>query len=318
MEWRQRVLSVVLLAGLLAACGDGSSTGKPMSVEERLASATQPAHAGAFAALRSRDPESPIAVGHVLQIRDENEAAFARFEQKMIDVRRRYGGRVVVATRVAGVLAGPSLAKEVRVVEYERTRDYLAFLESDAFGEAVRLEHEAVETKTLVYGKGAFLPRPTASFTNPDFAGLTRAEAEQMVRDGLSPDSEAKREVIVEMLVDDNPDEFFMVNLLDFRDLAVYPNGAYPGSTAEEANARYSAVSTPQIASRGGGPRHILRIDGVLVGDNPNWELMPTVRYASVDALLDMSFDPDFQAAVVHKFAALAETQILYTRGRIE
>ncbi len=41
------------------------------------------------------------------------------------------------------------------------------------------------------------------------------------------------------------------------------------------------------------------------------------VRYSSVDAILDMIFDPDFQAASIHKFAALEDTQAMYTRGEV-
>lgn len=301
-----------------AACGDDATSGEPLSLEQRLSSRSQSVYPDAVSDLLARAPDSPIAVGHIFQTEPGSQEAFARFETAMATLRTRFGGRLVVETGVRGVLFGHPLSTHVWVEEFERTADYLAMIQSGAFEDAARLEHRATVSKTLVFGTGAFLPRPTQSFVRPDFADLSRAEAEQMIREGLSPDTKTDRSVLVEMLLEQNPDEFFMVNLLDFRDEALYPNGEYPGSTAEEADERYRAVSTPAIASRGGGPRHIVRIDGVLVGDNPNWELMPTVRYASVDALLDMSLDPEFQAAVIHKFASLAETEILYTRGYVE
>jgi len=311
-----RLAGVSLLTGLLLACGDGSPP--PLSTEERLATDSQPVHADALATLRSAPPDQRVTIGEIVRLRPGMEDTYAAFETRTAALREQSGGRLLVSTSIQGVLVGEDPFDLVRVVEYPTASAYLAGIESDAYLEAARLERAAVEKKTLLYGVAITFPRATGEFANPEFAGLTRAEAERLVDDRGDPDGEGNREVIVDMIVEDRLDEFFMVNLLDYRDLAVYPNGEFPGSTGREADARYNAVSRPAIESRNGGVRYVVRVDGVLVGDHPDWELMATVRYASVDALLDMTLDPVFQAALVHKFAALEATEVFYTRGRVE
>ena len=112
---------------------------------------------------------------------------------------------------------------------------------------------------------------------------------------------------------DDAP--FFMVNLLDFADVAHYPEESeFFGSTGAEANERYNAVSNPKIVAVGGeivfaGPvtRTLLSTDGI------EWDLVAVVRYPSRAALLGLGADEEFEAAGVHKWASLDHTFALMT-----
>jgi uncharacterized protein (DUF1330 family) len=312
---RERAAAVWIAASLLAAaCGD--QTRGPTSLADLLRTDSQPLRTEALDALRAR-PEGEVDVLHIVQLRDP--AAYRRYEALIAPLRAAHGGTISVSTRVYGVLLGDDEYDEVRIVHYPSGAAYLGLLEDPAFAGAAIEERRAVARKTLLYGTPIALPVPTGGFSNPDFDDLTRAEAEELVQQRASDTSEGNPEVILDMLVEDSPEEFFMVNLMDFRELALYEDGQFPGSTGREADARYLRVVQPHLARRNSGGVHLLLLDenAVLVGDRPTWEQVAIARYASVDALLDMLFDPDFQAGSFHKFASLEDTVTLYTRGTV-
>jgi len=131
---------------------------------------------------------------------------------------------------------------------------------------------------------------------------------------GLNPD-EAQLRALRESH-EEGPLQF--VNLLAYRDQAVYPEGhelAGAGLAGIEAYGRYGAVALGHVTRRGGTMTLLNEVRLVLVGRDVPWDQIAVMEYPSIDAFMDMVRDPDYQAALVHRDAGLAETVLLVTRS---
>jgi uncharacterized protein (DUF1330 family) len=105
-----------------------------------------------------------------------------------------------------------------------------------------------------------------------------------------------------------------MVNLLRFRARAAYPReyqGPSPEVPGETAFRRYVEAAAARVSAIGGrliwgGPALM-----TLVGpSNERWDEILVVVYPSRAAYRALSLDGDYQAALVHRQAALAETRL--------
>lgn len=108
------------------------------------------------------------------------------------------------------------------------------------------------------------------------------------------------------------------VNLLAYRAEAEYPEGhdlAGTGLTGAQAYGRYGAVALDHVVRRGGALTLYNDVHQVLIGPAAAWDQIAVMQYPSVDAFVDMIRDSDYQAALVHREAGLAETVILVTRS---
>lgn len=113
----------------------------------------------------------------------------------------------------------------------------------------------------------------------------------------------------------DGPLQF--LNLLAYHEAARYPADhplAGGGSTGAAAYALYGAVAIRHVTARGG--RFVLfnHVVAQVIGTPAAWHQIAIMQYPSVDAFLDMVRDPDYRAALVHRDAGLARTQVFATR----
>ncbi|MEH6664370.1 MAG: DUF1330 domain-containing protein [Brevundimonas sp.] len=114
-------------------------------------------------------------------------------------------------------------------------------------------------------------------------------------------------------LPDDRP--IMMLNLIRYRPRAIYP-AAHPligeEISGKEAYARYRREAATPFARAGGeqiwaglpeltviGPRH------------ENWDLAFIARYPSGAAFTAMLKDPEYQAAVPHRQAGVADSRLI-------
>jgi uncharacterized protein (DUF1330 family) len=107
------------------------------------------------------------------------------------------------------------------------------------------------------------------------------------------------------------------LNLLAYHDLARYPTGhplAGGGSTGSAAYGLYGAVAIRHVAARGGRFLLFNHVVAQVIGVPVAWHQIALMQYPSVDAFLDMVRDPDYRAALVHRDAGLARTQVFATR----
>ena len=105
-----------------------------------------------------------------------------------------------------------------------------------------------------------------------------------------------------------------MVNLLRFRARAAYPRdyeGANPEVPGADAFRRYTAAAEAPVQAIGGrlvwgGPAMLTLVGPV----NERWDEILVVYYPSRAAFMALTKDLAYQAALVHRHAALAEARL--------
>ncbi|NVJ98703.1 MAG: hypothetical protein HWE25_11155 [Alphaproteobacteria bacterium] len=119
-----------------------------------------------------------------------------------------------------------------------------------------------------------------------------------------------------DFLRNDDGRSFVMINLMEFRETAVYADGHLSGAdlTGEEAAGLYAQSVLPQLLTRGSYPvaratRHntIINSVGERAGE---FESFAMVRYRSRRDLINMLSSEEFHAAKVHKWASLENTLV--------
>ena len=131
---------------------------------------------------------------------------------------------------------------------------------------------------------------------------------------GINPDEMQLRALLGG--VEDGPLQF--VNLLAYHAVAAYPERhelAGAGLSGAEAYGRYGVVALDHVARRGGALTLYNDVVHVLVGRAGAWDQVAVMQYRGLDAFVDMLRDPDYQAALVHRDAGLAETRVLVSRS---
>lgn len=106
-----------------------------------------------------------------------------------------------------------------------------------------------------------------------------------------------------------------MINLLRFRPLALYPAGHPDGlveTTGAGAYETYGRAAAAPFARAGGERLWLGRPEMTVIGPRDEvWDLAFIARYPTGEAFLAMLRDPDYQAAVVHRQAAVADSRLI-------
>jgi uncharacterized protein (DUF1330 family) len=130
---------------------------------------------------------------------------------------------------------------------------------------------------------------------------------------GINPDEQQLRS----LLASEEKGPFQFVNLLSYHALARYPEGhelAGAGLSGAEAYGRYGAIALEHVVRRGGTLTLYNDVLQVLIGETGPWDQIAVMQYPGIDAFVDMIRDADYQAALVHREAGLADTAILISR----
>lgn len=106
-----------------------------------------------------------------------------------------------------------------------------------------------------------------------------------------------------------------MINLLRFRETAAYP-ADHPDQagarTGAQAYAAYGRAAAPPFARSGGRQIWLGRPELTLIGPaDEAWDLAFIAAYPSGDAFLTMLHDPEYQTAVIHRQAAVADSRLI-------
>lgn len=121
---------------------------------------------------------------------------------------------------------------------------------------------------------------------------------------------EFSRERWSEFRANDRPGPIHMLNLVRFREQAVYADGRE--MTGREAYDAYGRESADALARVGG--RIIWRgtMEMMLIGpDDKKWDLCFIAEYPSVDAFRDMQRDPQYLAAVENRQAGILDSRLI-------
>ncbi|MEL7209194.1 MAG: hypothetical protein AAGK32_13340, partial [Actinomycetota bacterium] len=126
-------------------------------------------------------------------------------------------------------------------------------------------------------------------------------------------------ELAMEMAQSDDDGPFFMVNLIEFRDQAVYSDGRETDLTGEEANDLYNAGAVQVLI--GGGMRPALAGE---VGDDqssppePEWDQVAIARYPSYADFFALTGDPAFQEGSENKDAGVGTSTVIVTHRVVD
>tara|TARA_R110002124_G_scaffold4095_1_gene25391 strand:+ start:3829 stop:4266 length:438 start_codon:yes stop_codon:yes gene_type:complete len=106
-----------------------------------------------------------------------------------------------------------------------------------------------------------------------------------------------------------------MINLLRFRETATYP-ADHPNHaaalTGAEAYAAYGRAAAGPFARSGGSQIWLGRPELTLIGPADEiWHLAFIARYETALAFITMIRDPEYQQAVVHRQAAVADSRLI-------
>lgn len=104
-----------------------------------------------------------------------------------------------------------------------------------------------------------------------------------------------------------------MLNLVRFRDLAAYPEGhANAGLSGAAAYAAYGKASGPVLARVGGTIIWRGTFEATLIGpESERWDAAFIARYPTAHAFMAMVADPIYQAAVIHRQAAVLTSRLI-------
>lgn len=104
-----------------------------------------------------------------------------------------------------------------------------------------------------------------------------------------------------------------MLNLLRFNANAIYPaESDQQPCSGKEAYARYSRTALQKVHAAAGAVENMARARAALIApEQESWDEVLLVRYPSPEAFLAMLADPDYQAATVHRTAALADSRLI-------
>ncbi|WP_405227072.1 DUF1330 domain-containing protein [Lentisalinibacter sediminis] len=101
-----------------------------------------------------------------------------------------------------------------------------------------------------------------------------------------------------------------MLNFLRFRDKAAYADGRE--ATGAEAYAAYGRDSGPIFQRVGGEIVWRAKPELMVIGpSDKHWDLVFVARYPTAGAFLEMVTDPDYQKAVKHRQAAVADSRLI-------
>ncbi|MDH4384103.1 MAG: DUF1330 domain-containing protein [Caulobacter sp.] len=109
----------------------------------------------------------------------------------------------------------------------------------------------------------------------------------------------------------DDGQPIYMLNLLKFRDRAVYADGRETSLTGQEAYGLYGKAMRKLVAAAGGTLVFSGRVRGLLIGEiEGNWDAVGIMMYPSFKAMAAITSSPDYAAIHVHRDAGL-EGQVL-------
>ena len=109
----------------------------------------------------------------------------------------------------------------------------------------------------------------------------------------------------------DDGQPIYMLNLLKFRDKAVYADGRTTSLTGREAYAVYGRAMSKLVAGSGGELVFSARVRGLLIGEiEGNWDAVGVMKYPSFKAMAAITSSPEYAAIHVHRDAGL-EGQVL-------
>ncbi|HEY9161523.1 MAG TPA: hypothetical protein VIS94_10600 [Desulfomonilia bacterium] len=148
---------------------------------------------------------------------------------------------------------------------------------------------------------------------------LTKAEIDRLSAKGGYDDMSAVGKANFRRFMEaDDGKPFYMVNLMKYREKALYHEGEFPDvKTGEDAAKLYNRAVIKELIKRGSYPVFYSRKMANLISDSDGtdfFEHVGIVRYRSRRDLLNMVESPVYEECIKHKWASLEKTVAVPTR----
>lgn len=106
----------------------------------------------------------------------------------------------------------------------------------------------------------------------------------------------------------------YMVNLLKFRDKAVYADERETTLTGREAYALYGQAMRKLVAAADGKLLYSGRVRGLLIGEvDESWDAVGIMMYPSFKAMAAITSSPEYAEIHIHRNAGLAGQVLIET-----
>jgi uncharacterized protein (DUF1330 family) len=128
------------------------------------------------------------------------------------------------------------------------------------------------------------------------------------------PSINPSREQLAAFAADMPADQpIMMLNLLRYHAQSRYPEGSpHSACSGREAYARYSRTALAKVRGVGGNVQLLAQARVALIAPaDEQWDELLLVHYPSREAFLGMLADAEYQAATVHRTAALADSRLI-------
>ncbi|MFK7978319.1 MAG: hypothetical protein AB8C02_19450 [Halioglobus sp.] len=322
--WRLKTFLYIFiaaaLAGVLAGCEDGEDT-SPQTVAEQTPTPAQVlltqfgaaqqffSEAGLEALIELDSSGMPVTLLQLHSVADPQ--AFASYENAIASVWQTAGAQPRFSSQAFGQLIGERSLSEFRAVTFPSAMILVESFRTDEFTIAMNGLAAATDDIAWVLGvEDTLPPAPTAGYVDPALQNLSQDDVESLLATA-SQDSTlgANTSLIPQMLLSDDPSPFWMVNLINYYDQAMYPDGRDSDLTGLEANAIYGQSILPSLLAYNSFPELVMPISVNLTKEPADWETAAIVRYASRDAFLRIfPLNPRVSENVIHKEASVAQT----------
>lgn len=108
-----------------------------------------------------------------------------------------------------------------------------------------------------------------------------------------------------------------MLNLLKFRDKAVYKDGRETSLTGREAYMLYGEQMAPFVTARGGKIHFMGDLETLAIGVvGELWDVVALMEYPSAKAFVEIATSPEVAGFGVHREAGLAGQLLIQTTQR--
>jgi uncharacterized protein (DUF1330 family) len=115
------------------------------------------------------------------------------------------------------------------------------------------------------------------------------------------------REQIQALVARNSGKPIVMLNLLKFKDKAVYKDGRATELSGREAYQRYADLMVPYVQSHGGRILFTGDANGLVIGEvGEMWDMVALMEYPSAEAFAKIAMSPEVASFGVHREAGLA------------
>ena len=162
---------------------------------------------------------------------------------------------------------------------------------------------------------------PSTEATKPTNTSKTTATSQSAAGpDATGPSFGTLNTSFVSKLVQSDDDEpFFMLNLIAFRDQAIYADGRETNLTGKEANDLYTKTGVQKLFE--GGMRPAMFGTPIVDPTRPSdseWDQVAIARYPSYAEFFALTSDPEFQEGSEHKDAGVETSTVMVTKRIVD